>query len=217
MPSDSEIELTLYHFPRTLSTRARWWLEEAEVPYRAIEVDIRRREQDTPEFRKISPFGQIPVLIDGDLILRESLAITLHLGFRFPNANLTPQNGTSEFSKYLQWLSLGATESHRVVGNAIVTQRAKKLGARNVDVSSARDDLDQLLEIYERQLDETRYLSGDTMSGADLANASMFAFADSVGLVPSSGKLRDWLDMLTALPSYQRALEPAIAASTEGN
>lgn len=201
-------DLTLYHFPRTVSTRVRWWLEEAKIPYRSVTVDIRRKEQDTPAFRKISPLGRIPILIDGDLILRESLGICLHLGFRFPAAELSPPVGTEQFSRYLQWLSFAATEAHQVVGSCVAAHRARYLGQEKTSEAKARESFLQVLAIYEAQLSDTQFLAGNVLTGADIYNASLLAFADSIGLIPASGAVRKWLDRLRALPSYARALAP---------
>ena len=54
---------------------------------------------DTPEFRTrvhgVSPTGRVPVLIDGDVVVWESLAILEYLNDTFPQANLWPQNATA--------------------------------------------------------------------------------------------------------------------------
>jgi len=208
-------DIVLYHFPKTLSTRVRWWLEEAEIPYQSVTVDIRRHEQDVPEFRKISPFGYIPVLIDGDLILRDSLAICLHLGFRFPDTGLCPAIGTLELSQYLQWLSYAATEAHKIVSNVVVSHRLRRLGYEKTDEIYARESFIKLLDIYDTQLSNMQFLAGDKITGADLYNASLFAYADSIGLIPESGNVRTWLNQLTALPSYERALAPVKKSSSK--
>src|ERR1700743_633887 len=58
--------------------RVRWALEEAGIPY-DIEL-IGLDEKDTPDYRSLQPFAQVPAIKDGDLKLFESGAIVLHIG-----------------------------------------------------------------------------------------------------------------------------------------
>ena len=41
-------------------------LEEISFDYKVTKVDLAKKEQFNPEFRKISPFSKIPVIIDHD-------------------------------------------------------------------------------------------------------------------------------------------------------
>jgi glutathione S-transferase len=204
-------ELTLYHFPRTHTTRVRWWLEQAGIGYRSVPIDIRRREQDAPAFRALSPLGRIPVLVDRGQILNDSLAICLHLGFRFPAAALSPAVGSPQFADYLQWLAFGAAEANQAVGRCFAAHRSRHLGVSKTNEAHARDSFLQVHAIFEAQLQKTPFLAGPTLTAADLFNASVLAFADSFGLLPGAGIVRTWLDGLTALPSYARALAPDAA------
>lgn len=57
--------------------RPRWALEEAGIPYE-IKL-IGPEDQKSESYRKLQPFGQVPVLEDGDLNLFESGAMILHI------------------------------------------------------------------------------------------------------------------------------------------
>ena len=67
--------MKLYEFGPTRSIRARWMLQELGVDFEAVSVDLTRGEHCSPEFLEINPAGKVPVLIDGDLVLSESVAI----------------------------------------------------------------------------------------------------------------------------------------------
>ena len=58
----------------------------------------------TDEYFALNPWGKIPTLEDGDLVLTESAAICLHLAERFPDARLAPPSGTRERSELYRWL-----------------------------------------------------------------------------------------------------------------
>ena len=60
--------------------RARWALEEAELPYQTRL--LQQGDQDKTEYRALQPFGQVPILEEDDLVIFESGAIVLHIGER---------------------------------------------------------------------------------------------------------------------------------------
>lgn len=67
--------MKLYEFGPTPSIPARWILQELGVDFDAVSVDLTRREHCGPDFLELNPTGKVPVLIDGDLVLSESVAI----------------------------------------------------------------------------------------------------------------------------------------------
>ena len=79
--------------------RVRWALEEAGMPYEVRLVDAEDRV--TPTYRRQQPFGQIPVLQDGELTLFESGAILLHLGEQSPLLLPRDAKGRSETTMWM--------------------------------------------------------------------------------------------------------------------
>jgi Glutathione S-transferase, N-terminal domain len=65
--------MKLYEFPPTRSIRPRWMLQELEVPFESIRVDLPKGEHRSPAFLKLNPAAKVPVLVDGDLVLNESV------------------------------------------------------------------------------------------------------------------------------------------------
>src|SRR5215813_12109643 len=74
-----EMTMQLYEFAPTRSIRARWTLQELGVEFESIPVNLAAREHQRPEFLAINPAGKVPVLVDDDLVLTESVAIVLYL------------------------------------------------------------------------------------------------------------------------------------------
>ncbi|HEY2403625.1 MAG TPA: glutathione S-transferase N-terminal domain-containing protein, partial [Steroidobacteraceae bacterium] len=60
--------MVLYEFAPTRSIRPRWVLQELDIPFDTVTVDLTNGEHRTADFLKINPAGQVPVLIDGDLV-----------------------------------------------------------------------------------------------------------------------------------------------------
>ncbi|BAY78252.1 glutathione S-transferase domain-containing protein [Nostoc linckia NIES-25] len=67
--------MKLYEFAPTRSIRVRWVLQELGVEFEAISINMQAGEHRTPDFLTINPTGKLPVLIDGEHIITESVAI----------------------------------------------------------------------------------------------------------------------------------------------
>ena len=74
-----EAVMKLYEFGPTRSIRARWVLQELGVEFESVTINMLEGEHRSPEFLTLNPAGKLPVLVDGDLILTESVAIVLYL------------------------------------------------------------------------------------------------------------------------------------------
>jgi glutathione S-transferase len=66
--------MKLFEFAPTRSIRVRWTLQELEIDFEAVTVNMLADEHRSPAFLKINPAGKLPVLVDGDLVLTESVA-----------------------------------------------------------------------------------------------------------------------------------------------
>ncbi|MEZ4318833.1 MAG: glutathione S-transferase N-terminal domain-containing protein [Myxococcota bacterium] len=66
----------------TRDLRVLWALEEMELPYELVGMDHPAHDLDTPQFRAMNPFGQLPVIDDDGVVVTESGAILLHLAHK---------------------------------------------------------------------------------------------------------------------------------------
>src|SRR5689334_19873186 len=103
-----EAHMVLYEFTPTRSLRPRWVLQELDIPFDAVVVDLTKGEQRTPDFLKLNPAGQVPVLVDGDLVLTESVAIALYLAEKYPHKHLLPTDPMQKAEVY-KWLLFATT------------------------------------------------------------------------------------------------------------
>lgn len=88
--------LELYYYPGNASLTPHMLLEELGVPFELKRVDRANAAHKSPDYLKLNPNGQIPVLVDGDLVLYETAAICLHLADTHPEARLVPPLATAE-------------------------------------------------------------------------------------------------------------------------
>ena len=93
--------IQLYYFPGNASLTPHMVLEELGVPFELRLVDRANAAHKSRDYLKLNPNGQIPVLVDGDLVLYETVAICLHLVDTHPEAGLAPRLGTAGYPKQL--------------------------------------------------------------------------------------------------------------------
>ncbi|MBV9498608.1 MAG: glutathione S-transferase [Acidobacteriaceae bacterium] len=132
--------MKLYEFAPTRSIRARWTLQELGVEFEAVTVNLVLGEHRRPEFLKINPAGKLPVLVDGDTVLTESIAIVTYLAEKYPEKKLIPTELPQKAQAY-RWLLFAATELEqplwRITRHTNLYPEAKRLPA---DVVLARED-----------------------------------------------------------------------------
>lgn len=96
--------IQLHHYPSTAAMVPHIVLEEIGALYERVLVDRAADAHKAPEYLRLNPNGLIPVLVDGDLVLYETAAVTLHLCDRHPRSELAPAIGTDERSHFYKWL-----------------------------------------------------------------------------------------------------------------
>lgn len=94
---------TLYYSPGTASLAVHWMLIHLGVPFGLKPVDLKAREQQTPEYLAINPGGFVPALVVDGKAHAECAALLMLLAERHPHAGLEPTRGTPERADYLQW------------------------------------------------------------------------------------------------------------------
>jgi glutathione S-transferase len=97
--------IQLYYSPGSANLVPHILLEEIGAPFELVLVDRANAAHKTPDYLKLNPNGQIPVLVDGDFVLYETAAIALYLADRFPEKHLAPAPGTRERAHYYQWMA----------------------------------------------------------------------------------------------------------------
>ena len=84
----------------TRDLRVLWALEEMALPYEIVGIDHPRHDLDTPEYRAINPFGQVPAIDDDGVKVTESGAILLYLARK--TGKLMPRDLAGE-AQVLRW------------------------------------------------------------------------------------------------------------------
>ena len=140
--------MKLYGFPPTRSIRVLWTLRELEF----VNVDPTKGEHRRPEFLAVNPAGKLPVLVDGDFILTESVAIVLYLAEKYPEKGLLP-GGLRARAEVNRWLLFSATELEqplwRIVRHTSLYPPEKRLAA---EIPIARQDFLDMAAVLEKHM-----------------------------------------------------------------
>ncbi|WP_395702751.1 glutathione S-transferase family protein [Aquabacterium sp.] len=96
--------IELHYYPGNASMAPHIVLHELGVPFEKRLVDRTRNAHKSAEYLKLNPNGLIPVLVDGELVLYECAAISLHLADKHPAAGLAPALGSPERAHYYKWM-----------------------------------------------------------------------------------------------------------------
>ena len=94
----------LFYYPGNASLLPHMVLREIGAPFELRLVDRTKEAQKSAEYLRLNPNGRIPVLVDGDLVLFEAAAITLHLADRHPGSGIAPPPGTPERAHFYKWM-----------------------------------------------------------------------------------------------------------------
>src|ERR1700681_4707684 len=98
--------ITLFHRPKTRSSRVIFLLEELEAPYQIQLVTTRNRDgTGAVDPANPHPHGKVPAISDDGIVVFESPAIALYLTDRFPEKQLGPLVADAARGAYLSWLS----------------------------------------------------------------------------------------------------------------
>ena len=97
--------------------KARLMLSLLGLEYELLPVKLQQGEHKSEPFLQLNPFGQVPVLVDGDVTIRDSQAILVYLARRYGGEDWLPLEAEA-MSKVMQWLFTAANEIQHGVAAA---------------------------------------------------------------------------------------------------
>jgi glutathione S-transferase len=199
MMSKERKMLTLYEFPMSGNChKVRLLLSLLGLQYSSIVLDRESQEQKSPDFILKNPFGQVPVLQDDELVIRDSQAILVYLAKRYGDANWLPDDA-AELAQVMGWLSTAANEVTRGP-NAL--RLLHKFG-RVINESEAQQITNSLLTLMQMRLSQHDWLALEHISIADIAMYPYIALAGEGGMqVDDYPSVTDWLSRIQALSGY---------------
>jgi len=178
--------------------KVRLLLSMLKLDYEPVPVNLAAGEHKTEQFLQLNPCGQVPVLVDGDVVLRDSQAILVYLARRYGSEDWLPLEPES-MARIVQWLSFATNE----IANSLAAARRYFIFKGQLDIDLTQQKAHQVLQILDRHLTHNHWLECNRLTIADLA---CFPY---VGLAPEGKVALDnyphliaWRDRIKQLPGY---------------
>lgn len=204
--------MKLYEFAPTRSIRVRWTLQELGVEFEPITVNMLAGEHRRPEFLKINPAGKLPVLVDGDLVFTESVAIVFYLAEKYPDKGLLPAD-LEQRAQVNRWLFFTATELEqplwRIARHTALYPESQRLPG---DVPLARQDFKDMAVVLEEHLQGRQFVVSDRLTVADLVLAYTLDWANEIQLIDGFPKLLTYVERMYARPTAPPRIAVALAS-----
>jgi len=201
--------MTVYSAPNTRAIRVIWVLEEigAKAEIKSMPYPPR---QHAPDYFAVNPTGMVPLLIDGEVRLGESMAICDYLAAKHGSPLVVPTDDP-ERPQFLQWLWYGESTLMTPLSRLnIVRQVGSKGPEVDALIAGARDHVAGRLKMLEERLEGREFLAAGRLTLADVSVSYPLHLVGMLGidslLGPRSAAYRE---RLRARPAYQRALAVA--------
>ncbi len=191
--------MLLYHHPLSgHAHRAVLFASLLGVAHELVEVDLAAGAHKRPEFLKLNPFGQVPVLVDGDVVIADSNAILVYLARKSGRTDWLPNDARDE-AAVQRWLSVAAGElAYGPAAARLITVFGAGFDAEEVIARSHR-----LLGLLEARLAESAWLAGVSPTIADVALYSYVARAPEGNVeLTDYTSISRWLADIESLPGF---------------
>lgn len=196
--------MKLYYSSGACSFAPHVMLNECGVEFEAQKVNLSAGEQRSPDFLKINSRGQVPVLVDGDMTIREGAAILTYLAEKYKSP-LLPASGSERIAAVEAMMFCNAT-LHPAYSRCFFISRqdidpASK--AKLMDVCCAA--VQALWDDVESRLSKSRYFAGDKVTIADIMLCVMANWGISTP-IKFGPKTKALIAEISSRPSYQKAI-----------
>jgi len=191
--------ITLFHAPKSRSSRFIFLLEELGAPYEIKIVNIRRgdgsgaRDDANPH-----PHGKAPAILDDGIPVFESSAIALYLTDKFPKAGIGPMVGDPLRGPYVSWLAYYGG----VMEPAFVSQFLKHEVPRG---TAGWVNSTEVMAFINATLAKGPYVLGERFSAVDILFATTFALFLGSPLLAKTDLLEAYVKRVLDRPAYARA------------
>lgn len=201
--------IDLYYWPTPNGRKLTIFLEEAELPYNVVPVDIAAGDQFEPEFLRISPNNKIPAIVDPEgpdgepISLFESGAILIYLAEK--TGRFLPSSPRKRYAA-LQWLMFQMGHVGPMLGQA---HHFRKYANEEIPYAVERytNEAARLYRVIDRRLAETSFIAGDEYTIADMAIFPWLRSHENQGQsLDDYPDLKRWYEGVEGRPAVRRGV-----------
>jgi glutathione S-transferase len=181
------------------SYKAKLMLSLLNLDYEWHKVDLLKGAHKQPDFLALNPFGQVPVLVDGDVVLPDAQSILVYLARQYGGETWLPLDA-EPMSRIIRWLSTTAGEVRQGPESARLYHLFK---ATSINLERALQKSDFILNQIDQHLAARLWLEFDRPTIADVAVFPYVALAPD-GQVDLSAypNLLAWINRIKQLPGF---------------
>ena len=185
------------------SQRCRLVLFEKGMDFEVRDVDLFNKPED---ISTMNPYGQVPILVERELILYESNIINEYIDERFPHPQLMPADPLMRARARLMLFNFEKELFVHV--HVLESERAK---ANDKSHDKARDEIRDRLTTLAPLFLKNKYMLGDEFSMLDVAIAPLLWRLDHYGieLSKTAAPLMKYAERIFSRPAYIEALTPS--------
>lgn len=192
--------ITLYHRPKTRSSRFLFLLEELEAPYRVQLVSVRQRDgSGAIDPANPHPHGKVPAIADDGSVVFESSAIALYLTDKFTKNHLGPLVGEPQRGAYLSWLAYYTG----VFEPSVLSKFMKVAVPRG---TAGWVELEEVMPAILARLAAGPYMLGEHFTAVDVLFGTTFAQFAQSGLLPQSPLIDAYVQRIVSRPAFARGM-----------
>jgi len=195
--------IKLYTFPASSNSRkVRVVLLEKGLEFDRVNIDLTKREQKSPEYLKIHPFGTVPALDDEGFVVYDSTIINEYLEDEYPYPPLMPKD--SEGRARARMMEDLRDSHFNPAAGQLNRELRKPEGERDSKVlEQARAKITECFDRLEKELEGREYLAG-SFSLADIAFIPNIDTLDRIQIAidPKYKNLLAWIARLKTRPSF---------------
>jgi glutathione S-transferase len=178
--------------------KIRLMLSLLNLEHELIPVNLKDGEHKSPPFLELNRWGQVPVLVDGDLVLRDSQAILVYLAKRYGGESWLP-NDPGSTALVMQWLFTAVHDIQQGLSMA----RVHYLLGRPIDIELATTRAYGVLKIFNEHLAQRQWLELGHPTIADIACFPYVAMAkDGKISLTDYPDVIAWIERVQQLPGY---------------
>lgn len=191
--------IKLYDFELSGSCyKIRLFLSMLGQKHEAIDIDFINKEHKTAKYTALNPFGEIPIMEDGDVRLRDAQAIMVYLAKKFDKTNSWYPDDAASMAKIQQWLSTGGGEVMNAAGARLV-----KILNYPLDLEKLQAGAHRVFKILDDQLAGRQFLELGHPTIGDIACFPYTAMAGEGGIDLSQYKnVLAWIERMKKLPGF---------------
>ncbi len=202
--------IDFYYWPTPNGWKVSILLEELEIDYNTIMVNIGKGDQFKPEFLKISPNNRMPAIVDHDtggepVSVFESGAIMMYLAEKYQKFLPT---GAEERTQILEWLFWQTGNQGPMMGqhshffNYAPEEERHGYGRKRYEAESIR-----CMAVLNSRLEDREWLVGDAYSIADIINFPWALITKAMDLpLADYPHLARWRQAVKERPAVQRGV-----------